>query len=222
MACHQETSEDGTPQHRKITNLVIRKLVKKEKCLARSVFLRKCLKSKVIPNSLIVKPQTCEYLQTANKYKMCAATASNNNLRIALKDATAKAHEECTSYKEFLTSSLEKLNASDRHCLNKHLEKCKPQISNKLKLQFHQKLQHLKRKQLDHQPVNKPDTVTTDTTDTTGYKAPDKPFKKNRRFIKRNKYRKWKSREAQNKVNLVTNLSDFELTDSMNKRAMAL
>ena len=211
MASTQETSEESASktQHRKFTHLINRNLVKREKACARRVFLRKCLESKVIPNTLVINPpHSLESMspQTANKYKMNSSQASVNNLRIALKDANAKAHEECTHFNEFFNDLLQNLpDASEREELINYKRKREPQIASNLKHKFHQKIVHLKNKQ--HTVEAEPDTV--------GFKAPNKPFRTQRRFLNRNRYRKWKVREAQKKIDLITNYSSFTLTKPM-------
>lgn len=206
MDSSQATSEEGT-QYKKFTRHVIKNLIKKEKACARHIFLKKCYESKVIPNTLVIKPPNTGGTvnpDTQNKYKICASTASLTNLRIAIKDASKEAHEQCSLYKELLSGTLESIPPPERDSLLEHVRKREPQISRKLKHSFHQKLKHLKEKQ--NQPCEKPNPD--------GYKAPTKTSK-NRRFMKRNKYRKWKKREAQKKVNLITNLSDFTLNEDM-------
>ena len=206
MDCPQATSEEAT-QYKKFTRLVIKNLTKREKACARHIFLKKCLEFKVIPNTLIIKPPNTGGTvnpDTQNRYKICASTASLTNLRIAIKDASAEAHEQCSQYKEFLTSTLESIPPLERENLLEYVRKREPQISRKLKHTFQQKLKHLKEKHC--QPSDKPNTD--------GYKAPPKASN-NRRFMKRNKYRKWKIREAQKKVNLITNLSDYPLNEAM-------
>ena len=208
----QETSEESaSQQQRKLTRLVVRNLTKKERACACADFLRKCLESNIIPKSLIIKPpQVGETVnpQTANKYKTCAKQASTNNLRIALKDANERAHEERSQFSEFFSGILNSFEASEKEFIIKYKEQREPQISRNLKLKFHQKLICLKRQQCEsNDPIQ----------DTAEYKAQSKPFKKQRRFLKRNQYRKWKRREAQKKVDLVTNLSDFTLSEDMRK-----
>ena len=209
----KETSEESASQQqqRKLTRLVGRNLTKKERACACAVFLRKCLESNVIPKSLIIKPpQLGETVnpQTAYKYKTCAKQASINNLKIALKDANERAHEQRSQFSEFFSGILNGLEAPEKNFIIKYKEQREPQISRNLSLKFHQKLTCLKRKQCEsNDPIQ----------DTAGYKAQNKPFKKQRRFLKRNQYRKWKQREAQKKVDLVTNLSDFTLSEDMRK-----
>ena len=179
MDCPQATSEEAT-QYKKFTRLVIKNLTKREKACARHIFLKKCLESKVIPNTLIIKPPNTGGTvnpDTQNRYKICASTASLTNLRIAIKDASAEAHEQCSQYKEFLTSTLESIPPLERENLLEYVRKREPQISRKLKHTFQQKLKHLKEKHC--QPIDKPNTD--------GYKAQPKASK-NRRFMKRNKY----------------------------------
>ena len=101
------------------------------------------------------------------------------------------------------------MNVSEKEDLIKIMNKRKPQIIRNLKHKFQQKFTFLKKKQLSDTVHNKQETVE--------FKAPEKPFKKQRRFLKRNQYRKWKIKEAKKNVDLVINLSSFTLTEPMKK-----
>ena len=123
----KETSEESASQQqqRMLTRLVGRNLTKKERACACAVFLRKCLESNVIPKSLIIKPpQLGETVnpQTAYKYKTCAKQASINNLKIALKDANERAHEQRSQFSEFFSGILNGLEAPEKNFIIKYKE----------------------------------------------------------------------------------------------------
>ena len=207
-----ETSEESAQQHRrKFTRLIAKNITKKERACACAFFLKNCLEYNVVPQSLLIKPPQVGGPvdpETANKYKTCAQQASINNVKIASKDANKRAHEERSRFSEFFSGILTGLEASERDFLIKYKEQREPQISRNLKRKFHQKLSHLKKKQCkSDKPIR----------DTDGFKAPSKPFRTQRRFLKRNKYRKWKQKEAQKQVDLVVNLSNFTLSEPMQK-----
>ena len=109
--------------------MVGRNLTKKERACACAVFLRKCLESNVIPKSLIIKPpQLGETVnpQTAYKYKTCAKQASINNLKIALKDANERAHEQRSQFSEFFSGILNGLEAPEKNFIIKYITKMFP------------------------------------------------------------------------------------------------
>ena len=82
--------------------------------------------------------------------------------------------------------------------------KRRPQIARQISHDFHQKLQHLR--SINSSATPHPKNAVRNT----------KKRGRNRRFIKHNRYRRQKRREATKQIPvLVHNLSDFKLTDDM-------
>ena len=84
----------------RVQRKISRKILQLEKAMGRVRFFEQCLKNKVIPQSLLVKPpdsQTSDPV-TVNRYYNAAMSSSLRNLNIALIDAKSASKQEKANF----------------------------------------------------------------------------------------------------------------------------
>ena len=174
----------------------------------RAKFLYKCIENKVCPRTLALKPPqngASKSKNTQTKFQTAAFNASQKMLSIAHSDACKEAKEERIKYSISLSEKLTNLSDKDKNQINSLIKTQEPQIIKKWGNKFRQKLHFLIKKTTEKQQ---------DTSEVPGIQNPKKQTR-TRRFVKRNKFKRWKQQEARKQINLVKNLSDYPMTNDM-------
>ena len=174
------------------------------KLQARSHFLKKCLKYQTVPSTLKVNPPKNQHQfqvrTNKNKFINVANLASIQNLQIALSDAKQMAKEAELKHKNILENIVTNVTSNSQKVLAS-IEKLRSNLIEQHTIHYNKRLDHLKMKH--NIPIDNP-------------KIPQitKKHQKSRRFIPRQKYPKWKKREAAKRnLDLVHNFSDFEINE---------
>lgn len=126
---------------KKISNLI--------KMEQRMIFLSRCIKFKVTPETLKIKPprnSACKNSTTWNNYTNLAKSSSLKNVSFAKKDVEISLKNEKTNFQNFMKIFLDELNHEEKKQVNNLLTRHSKKIHNFEKHKYDKKLNHLKLK----------------------------------------------------------------------------
>ena len=174
-------------------------------------FLKECSKHNIIPKTLQLRtpntePNKYEDSKTKNRYSNNLKSASLKNLQIAKQDAISGLNTFEKEFQEFVDHFNDEFTPYQKEKMENHIKKQTCKMKQRSTSQYKKKFGHLKMKH------NIPKTCVEEQR-TPGF---IKKKTDSRRFIKRSKYQKWKRVESSKQnLNLVKNLSDMVVTESM-------
>ena len=211
---HTTTSNDefdffSNVEYKKCYHKVHKSLVKVEKCSSRIWFLRNCLRLDILPPTLDLK--ACNNVrfssQASETFRNNIKKSSVENLKLAITEEGLHL-EKCKKELKLVTNKIHEL-IKEAH-LHSFVESriLKDRLQNKKQLNnTHQnKLIFLLKK--NEKPI--PEYLKGKNQENRGTNS-----KKNRKFIKRTKYRRNIKRLNKKNSNLATNYSDIEISSDM-------
>ena len=174
-------------------------------------YLTECSKHNIIPRTLQLRtpntePSKYEDSKTKNRYSNNLKSASIKNLQIAKQDAISGLNIFEKEFQQLVNHFNDGFTPYQKTKMEKHIKKQTFKMKQKSNSQHKKKFGQLKMKH------NIPKTCGEEQR-TPGFR---KKKTDSRRFIKRNKYQKWKRVESSKQnLNLVKNLSDMVVTEPM-------
>ena len=135
-----------------------------------------------------------------------AKSSSIKNVKYAKQDVEISLKTEKANFEEFLKNIWIHANIAEKKHFNNLIRNHQTKVHKMEKDKYEKKLSHLKFK----------NDIPTDEKPKIEGCTLDKSKSKNRRFIKRSKYVKWKKKEFMKQAtSLVVNYSDFPVTEPM-------